>query len=522
MKKALAIVLTLCMLLSLAACGSSTTPAPSSSTPAPSSSSEPVVANEPEPAVVRDSLIYSIVADNSSFDPMLSVSVGVRMNYQVFECLIREQAVGQLEPGLAESWTVAEDNLSVTFKIRENVKFHNGDTMTAEDVAFSLNRAIAGSDADAVSYMDEAVIDDDTHVTLKLKSVYSDILSALSVVNMAIVSKRAVEELGESFGTNPVGTGPYMLDSWTSGVSVVLKAFPDYWRGEAPIKNVTVLIQSNPSTAAIALENHEVDAVHSLNADDIEHLKTVEGITVYQQNSVSTYTLYLNTVSGVTADPRVRQAIALCIDRQEICDGAFIGCEPAATIISPSMAFHNEAFQVSEPNIEAAKALLAEAGYADGLSIKYATVAEVPSLGQAGVLLQGQLAKAGINLEIDTQEFSAWFQNVQYNHDFDVTCAATTTNATATNAILSNILVTGAINNLGQYHNDRVEELLKQAISTFDDSEKQACYDEITEIILDECPVIALATTVSAMAVNSDVAGVVLPNVYFYDWSWAN
>ena len=512
MKKVLALILALCMVLSLAACGSG------SSAPAPAASGS-------ETAPVKDSLIYSVAADNSTFDPMLSMSIGVILNFQVFECLIREESDGTLNPGLAESWTMSDDNLSITFKIRDGVKFHNGDTLTAEDVAFSLNRAIAGSDLDAASYMVEAVADDDTHVTLTLNSVYSDILSALSVANMAIVSKRAVEELGDSFGTNPVGTGPYTLENWTSGVSMTFKAFPDYWRGEAAIKNVTVLIQPNPSTAAIALENGEVDVVHALNVVDMDHLDSLPNVTVYRKNSVSTITLYLNTVGGGTLDPRVRKAIALCIDRQEICDGALSGSEPAATIISPSMDYHNDTFTVAAPDVEAAKALLAEAGYGNGLTIKYATVAEAPDLVQIGVLLQGQLAKAGINLEIDTKEYSTWFQDVQFNHDFDVTCAATTANASATNAILSNILVTGAVNNLGQYHNDRVEELLKQAIASFDDTEKQTCYDEICEIMLEECPVIALATSLTGLGANSSLQGVVMPKVgsmYFYDWSWAN
>ena len=512
MKKVLALILALCLALSLAACGSG------SSAPAPAASGS-------ETAAVRDSVIYSVAADNSTFDPMLSMSVGVIMNFQIFECLIREESDGTLNPGLAESWEIADDNLSIVFKIRDGVKFHNGDTLTAEDVAFSLNRAIAGNDMDASNYMVEATVVDDSHVKLTLNSVYSDVLDALSVANFAIVSKRAVEELGDSFGTNPVGTGAYTLESWTPGVSIVYKAFPDYWRGEAAIKTVTMLIQPDPTTAAIALENGEVDVVNALMPMDVDHLSQVPGVQVHRRNSVSTFTLYLNTVGGATEDPRVRQAIALCLDKQEICDGALNGSEPAATIISPSMSYHNDSFQIGEPNVEEAKKLLAEAGYADGITVKFATVAEAPDLVQIGVIMQGQLAKAGINLEIDTKEYSTWFQDVQFNHDFDVTCAATTANASATNAILSNILVTGAVNNLGQYHNDRVEELLKQAIASFDDTEKQECYDEICEILMVDCPVIALATSVTSMGVNSDLQGVVMPKVgslYFYDWHWAS
>lgn len=502
MKRIIALTIALCMVFTLCACGGS----------------------DDNGGQAKDSVIYSVAADNSTFDPVASMSVGVMMNFQVFETLIREESDGTLAPGLAESYEMGGDNLSVTFKLREGVKFHNGDTMTAEDVAFSLNRAIANSGLDSALYMKEATVVDETHVKLTLNSVYSDILSALSVANMSIVSKRAVEEYGEEFGSHPVGTGAYTLESWTPGVSIVYKAFPDYWRGEASIKNVTLVIQPDASTAAIALENKEVDAVNALNPVDVEHVEAAEGISVYRVNSVSTFTLYLNTVSGVLADARVRQAIALCIDKNEICDGALNGSAPAATIISPSMSYYNENFKVSEPNVEKAKQLLAEAGYSDGLTIKFATVAEAPDLVKIGEILMGQLKQIGITVEIDTKEYSTWFNDVQFNHDFDITCAATTANASTTNSILSNILLEGGVNNLGPYSNSEVTALLKQAVESYDDAEKQEIYDRVCEITLEDCPVIALATTVTSLAANSDLQGVVCPPVgsmYFYDWSWA-
>lgn len=503
MKKIIALTLALCMVLALCACGSD---------------SEGI-----EPAESKDAIVYSIAADNSTFDPVASMSVGVMMNFQIFETLIREESDGTLNPGLAESWVMGDDNMSVTFKLREGVKFHNGEMMTAEDVAFSLNRAIESSGLDSANYMKEATVVDDTHVTLTLNSVYSDILNALSVANMAIVSKSAAEQYGDEFGSHPVGTGAYTLESWTPGVSIVYKAFPDYWRGEAKIKNVTLIIQPDASTAAIALEKGEVDAVNALNAVDVEHIQSTDGLSVYRTDSVSTITLYLNTKTGPLADVRVRQAIALCIDRSEICQGALNGSTPAATIISPSMDYHNDKYTVSEPNIQKAKELLAEAGYENGLTIKYATVAEAPDLVQIGEILMGQLEKAGIKVELDVKEYSTWFNDVQFNHDFDITCAATTANASTTNSILSNILLDGGANNLGLYANDEVTALLKQAIESYDDTEKQQIYDKVCSIMLNDCPVIALATTVSSLAANSSIEGVVCPPVgsmYFYDWSW--
>lgn len=504
MKKIIALVLALCMTFALCACGS-----------------QPL-GNDPDET--KDSVTFSVAMDNTSFDPVQSLSTGCLYNLQVFECLVREESDGSLVPGLAESWEMSDDNLSVTFKIRENVKFHNGDVMTAEDVAFSLNRAIENSTIDFTSYMVGAEVVDETHVRLDLNIVYSDILASLSIVNMAIVSKSAAEKLGEGFGAAPVGTGAYTLESWTTGSSMVLKSFADYWRGEAAIKTVTLLIQPDSSTGAIALENGEIDILMGVNTADATHLKDVEGITVHETSSVSASTFYLNCVSGALEDVRVRQAIALCLDRDEYCLGVLNGYGNAAdTAISPSMSYYNADVKAKEKDIEQAKALLADAGYADGITISYATVAEAPDLVQIGNILQGQLAPAGIDLIVDVKEYSAWFNDVQFDHNFDITAAATTTNASTADAVLSNILVTGAVNNLGQYHNEEVEELLSSARESFDDSVKQSAYDRISEIVIEECPIIPLYTGYAIMAASSGLQGVVCPAVstmYFYDWSW--
>lgn len=505
MKKLVALLLAVCMVLSLCACGSSKNDSGDSDT-------------------AKDTLIYSVAMDNTTFDPAQSLSMGSFYNLQIFESLIREETDGTLSPGLAESWILAKDGLSVDFKLRENVKFHNGDTMTAEDVVFSINRSIETSLMDFTAYLDKAEIVDDTHVRLVLKSPYSDIIGSMALVNMGIVCKRAVEELGDGFGAAPVGTGPYTLDSWNTGSSIVLKAFPDYWRGEAAIKQVTLLIQPDPSTGAIALENNEVDGLAAVLPADVENLKSLDNVTVYQTPGVSTTTIYLNTVNGPVKDVRVRQAIALCLNREDYCTAVMNGFgEPASTIVSPSMKYHNPDITAPAANIEKAKELLAEAGYSNGLTIKYATVAEAPDLVKIGNILQSQLAPAGIDLVVDVKEYSAWFTDVQANCDFDITCAATSTNASATGSVLANILVEGAINNLGHYNNAEVAEKLAKANETFDDAEKQECYDRVSEIVLEECPIIALYTGYNIIAVNSNVQNVSCPsvnNLYFYDWSW--
>ena len=159
----------------------------------------------------KDSLIFSINADIVSMDcHMARDTVTGIVHYQVYETLVRDQPGEGLVPALAESWEFSDDNTEITFQLRQGVKFHNGDTMTAEDVAFSLNRAINSSyTASYTGTMDHAEVVDDTHVKLYMKQAFGPVLQCLSVPPLGIVSKRAVEELGdEGFAAAPVGTLP--------------------------------------------------------------------------------------------------------------------------------------------------------------------------------------------------------------------------------------------------------------------------------------------------------------------------
>lgn len=202
----------------------------------------------------KDSLIFSINADIVSMDcHMARDTVTSIIHYQVYETLVRNQPGEGLVPGLAESWEFSDDNTEITFKIRENVKFHNGDIMTVEDVAFSLNRAIASSFTTSYSgTMDHAEVVDDTHVKLCMKQAFGPVLQCLSVPCLGIVSKRAVEELGdEGFASAPVGTGAYRFVERSSGEKIVLQGFEDYWRGAPEIKDLTFMIMTDRNTAAI-------------------------------------------------------------------------------------------------------------------------------------------------------------------------------------------------------------------------------------------------------------------------------
>ena len=224
--------------------------------------------------------------------------------------------------------------------------------MTAEDVAFSLNRAIASSFTTSHSgTMDHAEVVDDTHVKLCMKQAFGPVLQCLSVPCLGIVSKRAVEELGdEGFASAPVGTGAYRFVERSSGEKIVLQGFEDYWRGAPEIKDLTFMIMTDRNTAAIALENNEVDVLYSPDLADREHLESLENVAFIPGNgSVYMWVIAFNNESSIFSDQRVREAISHAINREEIVDGALMASEcrlkcpsfPAYSVLIRSLRIRN-------------------------------------------------------------------------------------------------------------------------------------------------------------------------------------
>ena len=172
-----------------------------------------------------------------------------------------------MTPALADEWEFSEDGKEITLTIKQGVKFHNGDVLTTEDVAYSLNRAIDSSyTSKFTAVMESAEVIDETHVKLVLKDTYGPILYCLANPSISIVSKKAVEAAGDTFGTNPIGTGPYKYVDWISGERVVLTRFDYYFKGPSPIKDVNFRFITDTSSAAVALESGEIYKTFSQSA----------------------------------------------------------------------------------------------------------------------------------------------------------------------------------------------------------------------------------------------------------------
>ena len=345
----------------------------------------------------------------------------------VYEGLTRFHADGSIHPGLAESWEISDDGLSYTFTLRSGVKFHDGADFTADDVAFSLDRARAEDSTNAQKALFAAIDDvnviDDTTVEITLTQPNGALLFNLAWGDAIIIDESDVATIQQ----NPVGTGPFKFDAWVQGDSITLVKNPDYWGELVALERATFKFISDPTAAFAAVMAGDVDAFPVFPApENLAQFEADPRFKVIVGSTEGETILSTNNANGPLADVRVREAIAHAIDRQAIIDGAMFGYgTPVGTHFAP----HNPAYMdltgLSQHDPERAKALLAEAGYADG----FTTTLKLPPPSYArrgGEIVAAQLRAVGIETEITNLEWAQWLEEVFRGKDYGLTIVSHT------------------------------------------------------------------------------------------------
>ncbi len=345
----------------------------------------------------------------------------------VFEGLTRYQADGSIAPALAASWEISEDGLEYTFTLHDGVTFHDGSALTAEDVQFSLDRARAEDSTNAQKALfagiSEVEVIDDLTVKITLSSPNGGFLTNLAWGDAVIVASESIADAA----TNPIGTGPFRFREWVQGDRVELEANPDYW-GEAPaLAEATFKFISDPTAAFAAMMAGDIDAFPAFPAP--ETLVQFEADPRFELLIGSTEgetILSTNNQSEALSDIRVRQALAHAINRQEIIDGAMFGYgTPIGTHFAPHHPDYVDLTGQSEYDPEKARALLAEAGHGDGLTLSLKL--PPPSYARrGGEIIAAQLREVGIETEISNLEWAQWLEEVFRGKDYDLTIVSHT------------------------------------------------------------------------------------------------
>ena len=334
-----------------------------------------------------------------------------------------EPGTTELRPGLAESYEISDDGMVFTFKLREGVKFHNGRVMTADDVKYSLDRvtnpttqspgagffgSIAGYDAissgEADTLSGVKVLDDQT-VEITLSRPDATFLHVMGLNFASVVAKEAVEAAGEDFGKTAMGTGAFKLADWTIGQKLVFAKNEDYWREGLPyLDSVTFEVGQEPIVALLRLQNGEVDVpgdgippakFQEVMGDPAQAARVIEG------GQLHTGYITLNVKMPPFDNVDVRKAVNMAINKERITQVINGRAVPATQPLPPSMPGYTEGYAGYAYDPDGAKALLADAGFADGFETELFVMNTDPNprIAQA---IQQDLSKIGIKASIQS------------------------------------------------------------------------------------------------------------------------
>ena len=483
----------------------------SSSSAAASSASESAApqANEITVGIAQDL--------DESLDPHLAVAAGTKeVMFNVFEGLMKLTSDGDLTPAVAESYTLSDDQKTYTFTLRQGVKFHNGETVTADDVVYSIQRcadATAGEPLVPAFKAIESVekVDDQT-VAITLKAPDNEFLAYLTT---AILPADYDQQ-----DTAPVGTGPFKFISRTAQDSIVLEKFDEYWGTPAQLDKVTFKIIENADSLVLSLQSGAIDLCAHLNSTQVAQLDQSQ-FNVLEGTMNLVQAMYLNNDVAPFDDVRVRQALSYAVDKQQIMDmiadghGAAIGSS-----MYPAFGkyFVPELTDYYTQNIEKAKELLTEAGYPDGFDMTITVPSNYqPHMDTAQVLVE-QLKAIGVNATIQPVEWASWLSDVYTGRQYQATVVGVDASNMTARALLERFTST-ASNNFINYNDPEYDALFAQAQATADDAEQTALYKQMETRLAENAANVYIQDLADLVAMRSNLDGLNFYPIYVLDLS---
>lgn len=478
----LATVLAMTSILALVACGGTNNGGSSNSGNSDAGSGDGAATS------YKDTLIWAQGADVTSLDPHQGKETpAVEVTCQIFDTLVVvNPETNEIEPQIAESWEQV-DELTYVFKIRQGIKFHDGSDLTAEDVKFSLDRAInTAAVSYIVDFIDTVTVDDEYTVTVKTKAPFAPALRNLAIPFAAIVPKAVVEADEAAFILNPVGSGPYQFVEWKQNDHVTLKAFDDYYAGKPATENLIMKVIPETSQRSIALETGEIDLAYDMAVNDVAKLKDSTELTVYEIPSLTCWYISMNMNKEPFNNPLVREALSYAIDRQLIIDTINAGSgQPADAIIAPGV-FGYYSTGVREYDPEKAKELLAEAGYPDGFETSL-WVNDNQSRIEMCQAMQNMFQQIGVECAVEVLEFGSFISRTTAGEHDMAYFGWTTSSADADYSYysLEHSTQQGAAGNRSFIADPEVDALIEEARTNSDEATRTELYKELA-IKLDE------------------------------------
>jgi peptide/nickel transport system substrate-binding protein len=435
--------------------------------------------------------------------------------------------ITEIVPRLAESWEVSDDGMSYTFKIREGAQFNNGDPVNAEAVKKSFERILKYpslasfllADVAFVRDPSQMVVEDEYTLTFNLDQPNPIFLKVLQEMNMVVTNVGQIEaeggatleEQGEWTSNNVTGTGPYILDKFDPGVELVLKANENYW-GEKPYYDKVVYkIVPTAENRLLLLRNEDVDVVYEIPLKDFGDLTENPDLTAHATPTFGNLYMLMGRNAEPWSDPLLRQAIAYAIPYDVIIENVTYGLAQAAPSWVP---VGLEGFKPASPytyDLDKAAELLAEAGYPEGEGlppITFALKQGVPEEEQAIVYIQSELAKIGVEMEIEPLSLAAHSEQLAkhelpFSFNFWIPYVPDPVYHLYWNFRSAD---SGCCNYLS-YSNEDMDALIDQGLIELDQGVRSGLVEQAQDLLVEDFPQIALYHPTWNLAMQSDIEG---------------
>ncbi len=499
-------------------------------------------------------LTYTFHPEPTALSTIATTAVPVSIAAsKLYESLLEYDGPGLTpKPGLATSWTVSDDSLTYTFKLRDGVKWHDGKPFTSTDVKFTIEKVVRPFHSRGRTYFGNVIAietPDPLTVVFKLSAPTPYFLKAFQPSESPMFPAHGFTDEEIAGGKirqakimqAPIGTGPFKLKEWNRGSHLIFERNPNYWKEGRPYLDQIVLrIIPDGAARAIAVEKGEVDVapMNALPPSEMQRLGKLPTLVQSQEGSEALGPLMwleVNLREKPLADVRVRQAISMAIDREKLVDVIWYGNgKPSrGPIVSGNPNHFDKSLKPFEYSVAKANKLLDEAGYPRGAGgVRFKLTQNWLPYGEEWVrqaeFIRQELGKVGIQVDLQAVDMGGWLKRVYTDWTYDFTSNFTHNYADPTigaqRAFTTDSIKKGAsFSNSMNYSNPKVDALFKQAAAMQDGPERNKVWNEIQAILREEMPVIFLIEISYTNIWNKKVKGLLTNGVSMYtgwDGAW--
>jgi peptide/nickel transport system substrate-binding protein len=457
-------------------------------------------------------LRIGIATEPATLDPLSpsNTADGRSILFNVFEGLVKPTPDGSFQPAVAESYTVEQGALVYTFKLRPDLKFHDGTTVSTQDVLFTLNTAVSAqfngfNEIDKIEENGDKII-----ITLKAPNV-----EFLPYLTLGVAPQNNADR-----EAHPIGTGPYSIASYTTQQSLVLVKNPNYWQADLPhLDKVTYIFAANSDDALRSLQGGNTDAAN-ITGGLLDQLNPAL-FDIIETPSNAVQLLALNNASKPLDDVRVRQALNYAVNTQEIIDLAFYGRgQVSGNPMIPGLSRYYEA-SLKNPypvDIDKAKSLLAAAGYQNGFSLEITVPSNYMMHVDTAQVLVNQFAKAGVKAAIRQVDWATWLSDVYRDRRYEATIISLDSATVSPRGFLDRYLSTAG-SNFVNFASVVFDQTYGAALAELDEPRRIALYKQAERVLSDEAASVYIQDIVGFWAFRKGFAGVINYPAYVFDVS---